>query len=55
MDRRLVSYDRQRHGDHRAVRQRGRGRDYTTCPVAGIYSGKGATDLDVVVEVTRLA
>jgi hypothetical protein len=24
-------------------------------PLKGIYSGEGATDLDVVVEVTRLA
>jgi transglutaminase-like putative cysteine protease len=32
------------------------GRDYTdVSPLRGIYSGKGATDLDVVVEVTRLA
>jgi len=34
----------------------GAGRDYTdVSPLRGIYSGKGATDLDVVVEVTRLA
>ena len=34
----------------------GSGRDYTdVSPLRGIYSGKGATDLDVVVEVTRLA
>ncbi|MGB8795653.1 MAG: hypothetical protein WCD33_29830, partial [Mycobacterium sp.] len=24
-------------------------------PLKGIYSGQGATDLDVVVEITRLA
>jgi hypothetical protein len=24
-------------------------------PLKGIYSGEGATDLDVIVEVTRLA
>jgi hypothetical protein len=24
-------------------------------PLKGIYSGQGATDLDVIVEVTRLA
>jgi transglutaminase-like putative cysteine protease len=34
----------------------GVGRDYTdVSPLKGIYSGQGATDLDVVVEVTRLA
>lgn len=34
----------------------GLGRDYTdVSPLKGIYSGKGATDLDVIVEVTRLA
>ncbi|HTX93646.1 MAG TPA: transglutaminase family protein [Mycobacterium sp.] len=34
----------------------GVGRDYTdVAPLKGIYSGQGATDLDVVVEVTRLA
>ncbi|OBF08122.1 hypothetical protein A5730_10365 [Mycobacterium sp. ACS4054] len=34
----------------------GAGRDYTDVPpLKGIYSGEGATDLDVVVEVTRLA
>jgi transglutaminase-like putative cysteine protease len=34
----------------------GAGRDYTdVSPLKGIYSGKGATDLDVIVEVTRLA
>lgn len=34
----------------------GAGRDYTDVPpLKGIYSGRGATDLDVVVEVTRLA
>ncbi|CQD11853.1 transglutaminase family protein [Mycobacterium europaeum] len=34
----------------------GAGRDYTDVPpLKGIYSGQGATDLDVVVEVTRLA
>lgn len=34
----------------------GIGRDYTdVSPLKGIYSGEGATDLDVVVEVTRLA
>ncbi|MGB8390674.1 transglutaminase family protein [Mycobacterium sp.] len=34
----------------------GIGRDYTdVAPLKGIYSGRGATDLDVVVEVTRLA
>ena len=34
----------------------GVGRDYTdVAPLKGIYSGRGATDLDVVVEVTRLA
>jgi transglutaminase-like putative cysteine protease len=34
----------------------GLGRDYTdVAPLKGIYSGQGATDLDVVVEVTRLA
>lgn len=34
----------------------GAGRDYTdVSPLKGIYSGQGATDLDVVVEVTRLA
>jgi transglutaminase-like putative cysteine protease len=32
------------------------GRDYAdVSPLKGIYSGEGATDLDVVVEVTRLA
>lgn len=34
----------------------GVGRDYSdVSPLKGIYSGQGATDLDVVVEVTRLA
>ncbi|MEB3983407.1 transglutaminase family protein [Mycobacterium sp. 663a-19] len=34
----------------------GVGRDYTdVSPLKGIYSGEGATDLDVTVEVTRLA
>ncbi|AKN16670.1 transglutaminase family protein [Mycobacterium haemophilum] len=34
----------------------GVGRDYAdVAPLKGIYSGLGATDLDVVVEVTRLA
>ncbi|OBF62710.1 hypothetical protein A5787_01340 [Mycobacterium sp. 852002-50816_SCH5313054-b] len=34
----------------------GAGRDYTdVSPLRGIYSGEGATDLDVIVEVTRLA
>jgi transglutaminase-like putative cysteine protease len=34
----------------------GLGRDYTdVSPLRGIYSGEGATDLDVIVEVTRLA
>ena len=34
----------------------GVGRDYTdVSPLKGIYSGEGATDLDVVVEITRLA
>jgi transglutaminase-like putative cysteine protease len=34
----------------------GAGRDYTdVSPLKGIYSGEGATDLDVIVEVTRLA
>jgi transglutaminase-like putative cysteine protease len=34
----------------------GVGRDYTdVAPLKGIYSGEGATDLDVIVEVTRLA
>ena len=34
----------------------GAGRDYTdVSPLKGIYSGKGATDLDVIVEMTRLA
>ena len=34
----------------------GAGRDYTdVAPLKGIYSGQGVTDLDVVVEVTRLA
>jgi len=34
----------------------GAGRDYSdVAPLKGIYSGVGATDLDVVVEVTRLA
>jgi transglutaminase-like putative cysteine protease len=34
----------------------GVGRDYTdVSPLRGIYSGEGATDLDVIVEVTRLA
>ncbi len=34
----------------------GVGRDYTdVSPLKGIYSGRGATDLDVVVEITRLA
>ncbi len=34
----------------------GAGRDYTdVSPLKGIYSGEGATDLDVVVEITRLA
>jgi transglutaminase-like putative cysteine protease len=34
----------------------GAGRDYTdVSPLKGIYSGKGATDLDVIVEITRLA
>jgi transglutaminase-like putative cysteine protease len=34
----------------------GVGRDYSdVAPLKGIYSGRGATDLDVVVEVTRLA
>jgi transglutaminase-like putative cysteine protease len=33
----------------------GVGRDYSdVSPLKGIYSGKGATDLDVIVEVTRL-
>jgi transglutaminase-like putative cysteine protease len=34
----------------------GVGRDYRdVSPLKGIYSGQGATDLDVVVEITRLA
>jgi transglutaminase-like putative cysteine protease len=34
----------------------GGGRDYTdVAPLKGIYSGEGATDLDVIVEITRLA
>jgi transglutaminase-like putative cysteine protease len=34
----------------------GVGRDYgDVAPLKGIYSGQGATDLDVVVEITRLA
>jgi transglutaminase-like putative cysteine protease len=34
----------------------GVGRDYgDVSPLKGIYSGEGATDLDVVVEITRLA
>jgi transglutaminase-like putative cysteine protease len=34
----------------------GVGRDYAdVSPLKGIYSGEGATDLDVIVEVTRLA
>lgn len=34
----------------------GMGRDYSDVPpLKGIYSGEGSTDLDVVVEVTRLA
>jgi transglutaminase-like putative cysteine protease len=34
----------------------GVGRDYSdVAPLKGIYSGRGATDLDVVVEITRLA
>ena len=34
----------------------GAGRDYAdVAPLKGIYSGEGATDLDVIVEVTRLA
>jgi transglutaminase-like putative cysteine protease len=34
----------------------GAGRDYAdVSPLKGIYSGKGATDLDVIVEMTRLA
>ena len=34
----------------------GAGRDYAdVSPLKGIYSGQGATDLDVIVEITRLA
>jgi transglutaminase-like putative cysteine protease len=34
----------------------GVGRDYTdVSPLKGIYSGEGVTDLDVIVEITRLA
>lgn len=34
----------------------GVGRDYAdVSPLKGIYSGQGATDLDVIVEITRLA
>ena len=34
----------------------GVGRDYSdVTPLKGIYSGEGSTDLDVVVEITRLA
>jgi transglutaminase-like putative cysteine protease len=34
----------------------GVGRDYSdVAPLKGIYSGEGSTDLDVVVEITRLA
>ncbi|MCB0928340.1 MAG: transglutaminase family protein [Mycobacterium sp.] len=34
----------------------GTGRDYAdVTPLKGIYSGEGSTDLDVVVEITRLA
>jgi transglutaminase-like putative cysteine protease len=34
----------------------GVGRDYAdVTPLKGIYSGGGSTDLDVVVEITRLA
>lgn len=34
----------------------GVGRDYAdVAPLKGIYSGQGATDLDVVIEITRLA
>ncbi len=34
----------------------GVGRDYSdVSPLKGIYSGEGSTDLDVVVEISRLA
>ncbi len=34
----------------------GVGRDYAdVSPLKGIYTGGGATDLDVIVEITRLA
>ena len=34
----------------------GVGRDYSdVTPLKGIYSGEGSTDLDVTVEITRLA
>jgi transglutaminase-like putative cysteine protease len=34
----------------------GVGRDYhDVTPLKGIYSGEGSTDLDVIVEITRLA
>ncbi|MEE9294490.1 MAG: transglutaminase family protein, partial [Phycisphaerae bacterium] len=34
----------------------GTGRDYgDVTPLKGIYSGEGSTDLDVIVEITRLA
>ena len=34
----------------------GTGRDYAdVTPLKGIYSGEGSTDLDVIVEITRLA
>jgi transglutaminase-like putative cysteine protease len=34
----------------------GVGRNYAdVSPLKGIYSGEGSTDLDVVVEITRLA
>jgi len=34
----------------------GVGRDYSdVSPLKGVYSGEGSTDLDVVVEITRLA
>jgi transglutaminase-like putative cysteine protease len=46
--------------NHAAINEQyvsvGVGRDYSdVSPLKGIYSGEGSTDLDVVVEITRLA
>ncbi|MGY4649949.1 transglutaminase family protein [Mycobacterium sp. URHB0021] len=51
------NYDPTNHADiNEQYVSVGVGRDYSdVTPLKGIYSGEGSTDLDVVVEITRLA